>query len=112
MDFVKVFQPKLVGTGHKCFGYALLEECTLKIFIHSKEHFIKQVGLVEGGIGVVLEKAKNETKKTGIIQARRFLGEDDIPVNLQASGYKFRINADKISDTEYVFKFDNAVTIF
>lgn len=112
MDFVKVFQPKIVGTGHRSFGYALLKDCTLRVFIHSKDCFIKQVGLVEGGIGIVLEKTKNESKKSGIIQARRFLGEDDLPVNLQASGYKFRINADKISDTEYVFKFDNAITIF
>ena len=44
-------------------------------------------------------------------KVERTYDEKDIPINLQATGYKFKIKAEKVSDNEYVFMFNKAVVI-
>ena len=109
MDFIKVLQIKKLGRAGSAESYLTISGKELNVFVKNGNCIIKQVGLVEGGVGIVLEEVKTN-KKYNLTQARRTIEEGDIPANLQASGYKFRINGDKVSDTEFVFLFKNAVS--
>lgn len=105
MDFIKTFGKQ--SHARMDFGRAILEEGKLEIKIKSKTHNIREVGLIDGGIGCVMEKRDKE-RDTPVSLTTRNLSDGDIPANLMSTGYKFRIPAEKISDTEYVFMFDKA----
>jgi len=67
----------------------------------------KQIGRTEKGIGVIVEK-DDVKRKTNHITALFKYNNDYIPENFQGECYVFRIPAEKLSDTEYEFKFCNA----
>lgn len=92
------------------FGCAYLEEGKLEIKIKSKTHDIGAVGIIDGGIGCVMSKRDKE-RQTDLTTTTRVLSDGDVPSNLMSAGYKFRILAEKISDTEYVFMFDKACMV-
>lgn len=107
MKFIKVLSSGKITTD---FGYLKIADGNIDILIKAENKVIDEVGIVDGGIGVVLKDTEKKNK-TPYVQSSRKFEEDDIPVNLQATGYKFRINAEKISDTEFVFKFDKAFMV-
>lgn len=92
------------------FGRAFLEEGKLEIKIKSKTHDIGEVGIIDGGIGCVMSKRDKE-RQINLAVTTRVLSDGDVPANLMSAGYRFRIPAEKISDTEYVFMFDKACMI-
>ena len=107
MKFIKVLTPRYTSTD---FGYALITNKNIKVKIATNNMQITQIGIIEGGIGCVLEKRKEPTVAKYAVTTRNY-DEKDIPTNLQATGYKFRIPATKISDTEYAFMFEDAKTV-
>lgn len=90
-------------------GYAELTPKKCKIVIRRNDVKIKDCGLVDDGIGCTVETRKEQTKIKYVIKSL-VVGNDDIPVNLQAEGYKFRIPATKVDDG-YVFLFKNATMV-
>ena len=107
MKFIKVLSSNKITTD---FGYLKIADGNINILIKTENKVIDEVGVVDGGIGVVLKNTEKKNK-TPYVQTSRKFEEDDIPVNLQATSYKFRINAEKVSDTEFVFKFDKAFMV-
>lgn len=111
MDFIKTLNSKRGGKQFSIkYGYVVISDGTLHFVMYGADKVIKQVGYVKGGLGLIIEK-QDKTNKWKYCQAIRKFEEKDIPVNLQATGYKFRINAEKIAENEYVFMFDNAKMI-
>ena len=106
MNFIKTLE-KNRGGKPSSNGYLILSNGQVEIRIKTNTHDISQVGIIEGGIGCVLSK-RNEPRQTGITNTTRQLNDGDIPENLMSGGYRFRIPAEKLSDTEYVFMFDKA----
>ena len=110
MDFIKKFSMRTNAIGD---GYALIEDGHLTLRIKNKEDIsykIKEAGVIDKGLGCVVE-IKKEHSPTPFTQLKLTLNKEDIPANLQAPTYKFRIPSTKISDTEYTFLFKNARTI-
>lgn len=66
-------------------------------------------GYIEGGVGFVVKPCKPTGSLYRQIQTR--VDTEQVPTELCASHYKFRIIGDKISDTEYVFLYKNAVCL-
>lgn len=104
MEFVKTLEMK--GSGKKkMLGTCLIRDGQLHFKVNETSMRVKEIGIVEGGIGMELERSE---KQIQFIQCTRRFEEGDIPVNLQATGYSFSILAEKLSETEYVFRFENA----
>ena len=113
MKFIKTIEVKHPGRGHSKFpnGYIRLSSDDRYFFIKIpvKDKYLGDIGFIEDGIGINLCDCK---VKKSIISTIRTLSEEDmghIPNNLQGSNYKFYIPAEKLSDNEYVFKFDKAI---
>lgn len=105
MEFIKPIV-RLRGGHVASFGSLTINNGYLRIRINVPNARLKDIGLIKGGIGIVLEESKN--RKTKIVQNTIKYEEDDIPVELRGEGYKFRIKAEKVSDMEYVFYFKKA----
>lgn len=104
MEFVKTLEMK--GSGKKkMLGTCVIRDGQLHFKVNETTMRVKEIGIVEGGIGMELERSE---KQIQFIQCARRFEEGDIPVNLQATGYSFSIPAEKLSETEYVFRFENA----
>ena len=105
MEFIKPIVRR--RGGHVAgFGSLIISNGYLRIRINVSNTKIKDIGIIKGGIGVVLEESKN--RKTNVVQNIIRYETDDIPVELRGEKYKFRIKAEKISDMEYVFYFKKA----
>lgn len=107
MNFIKTLTPRYTSTD---LGYALITNKNIKIKIATNNMQFAEIGIIEGGIGCVLKKRKEPIVAKYAVTTRNY-SEEDIPTNLQATGYKFRIPATKISDTEYTFMFEDAKTV-
>lgn len=105
MEFIKTLNKK--KKSKHSLGFAKISNGTIHVLIRCEKKTICNVGLIPDGIGVELKDSET-TAKTPYVQAHRLYDESDIPANLQSEGYKFKIPAEKISDTEYVFMFDKA----
>ena len=82
----------------------------MRIKINEADSTFDKVGVLKDGIGVVIKKSKKKLK-TPYLKTTFKYNEEDIPVNLQAEKYRFKIPVEKLSDTEYVFKFDKAIML-
>lgn len=109
MDFIKKLEKKKKSRISE-LGYAYLEDSKLTVKVFSKAYSIKDVGIIDGGIGCVMSKRDKECAKEQALTTRN-LSDGDVPANLMSANYKFRIPAEKISDTEYVFMFDKACMV-
>jgi len=110
MEFIKSIARKhhvgrIAGTGS-----LTIADGALRLRIPEPNAILKDIGLVKDGIGVVIEKGI-KGRKTKYVSNKIKYDKDDIPVELQASKYKFSIPAEKLNDTEFVFKFDKAVML-
>ncbi len=105
MEFTKILKPKPGRTASD--GTCLIRngQFLIKIKTDRPTLKIKSVGIVEDGIGVELTEGNKSLKNCVAI---RVFSKEDLPVNLQATGYSFSIPAEKLSETEYVFHFKNA----
>lgn len=111
MEFIKTIGGKHGGKTKKFSnGYILLSENRIKIKFYIKDKDFDSVGFIKDGIGVNLSNTTTIKKCT--LNTVRNLYKDDldnIPNNLKAKNYEFYIPAEKLSDNEYIFKFDEAV---
>lgn len=107
MDFIKPINRYKGGGNHKTgIGTLIISKGYLRIRINVPNAKLKDIGLIKGGIGVVLEKA--EDRKTNSVQNVIRYENDDIPVELRAEKYRFRMKAEKVSDMEFAFYFKKA----
>jgi len=108
MEFTK----KINRCGGRKGGYGalIIANGFIKIRITTSNAVLKEAGLIKGGIGVVIKKGI-EGRKTKYVANKMKYDKEDIPVELQGTKYRFRIPAEKLSDTEFVFKFDKAVML-
>ena len=107
MEFIRTFNHK-IGGRIKENGSLIICDGELRIKVNESNSTIEEYGIIKDGIGVVIKKAK---RKTPYIKTILKYNEDDIPINLQGESYKFKIPAEKLSDTEFVFKFDKAIML-
>ena len=105
MNFCKTFpRPK-----RNLDGSLIIKDGKLFVTINHSNLGFKEIGVLEdkSGIGAVMEK-DGKSHKTPFIKRIVVYDKEDIPSELQAKEYKFRIFAEKISDTEFVFPFKAA----
>ena len=107
MNFIKTFEIKTGNHKGKTPGSLIIRNGHIKITINNNTVHFKQIGRTEKGIGVIVEK-DDVKRKTNHITALFKYNNDYIPENFQGECYVFRIPAEKLSDTEYEFKFCNA----
>ena len=106
MQFIKTF--KLTWGGSKAqLGSLIICNGKLRLRIGQPKAILKEFGFIEGGMGAVIS-LEHEERKTPFISKIVTYDPKDIPVNLQGQKYRFKIPAEKISDTEYVFMFNKA----
>ena len=107
MEFIKDFK---VRKGREIgAGSLYIVNGFLKLRINAPNAHLEKMGAIKDGIGCVIKSSnKDKNKKTPYISARYKYESDWIPENFQYEGYRFTIPAEKISDTEYVFMFNNA----
>lgn len=109
MEFIKPI--KCGHIGRKAgIGSLIIANGTLRLRLKEPNANLKDIGLIKDGIGVVIEKGIKGRKTKYVSNIIKF-EKEDIPVELQGTKYKFRILPEKISDTEFVFKFDKAVML-
>ena len=106
MKFVKEFDKHTRGRM-PTYGSIIIRDGMLNIRIHDNTVHCVKIGRTEKGIGVVVEK-DDVKRKTPIIFTTYKYEESDIPENFQGETYVFKIPGEKLSDTEYEFKFCNA----
>ena len=106
MKFIKTLE-KRRGERYEGNGSIIIANNRLAIRISDNKVDVKDVGIIEGGIGIVVEKSNKKRNSPCIFSSRHF-ESTDIPVELQGEKYRFRIPGEKISDTEYVFMFKKA----
>ena len=109
MDFIKIIPRRRCGRA-KGFGSLVIRDGMLRIAINEPNSYLKEIGVIQDGIGVILEKCDRK-KKTPYVMNVLPYSEKDIPINLQGEKYKFSIPAKKISDNEFVFMFKDAVML-
>ena len=107
MEFIKTFTHKTGGRA-KEQGSLIICNGELRIKINEPNSSVAEYGVIKNGIGVVIKKVK---RATPFLRTIMKYNSDDIPVNLQGEKYRFKIPAEKISDTEYVFNFDKAIML-
>ena len=107
MEFIKTFERK-IGGRVKENGSLIICDGELRIKINEPNCAIDEYGVVDGGIGVVIKK---QNHKTLYLKHIVEYNAEDIPINLQGEKYRFKIPAEKLSDTEYVFMFNKAVML-
>ena len=106
MQFIKTF--KLSRGGCKAqLGSLIICNGKLHLRIRQPKAILEEFGFIEGGTGAVISLG-HEDKKTPYILKIVPYDPKDIPIELQGQKYRFKIPAEKISDTEYVFMFDKA----
>ena len=109
MEFIKSIARNRTGRIASA-GSLIIANGTLRLRITEPNAILKDIGLIKDGIGVVIEKGIKGRKTKYVSNIIKF-EKEDIPVELQGTKYRFRILAEKISDTEFVFKFDKAVML-
>lgn len=109
MQFIKTFSRKHSGRV-KGIGSLTLCDGKMRFRINVQNAMLKEIGLVEGGIGVEIQESLEERKTPYVANILNY-PKDCIPTELQASKYVFRIPAKQLSDTEFVFLFEKAVMV-
>ena len=109
MDFIRII-PRTRRGETKGFGSLIICDGMLRITINEPNSYLKEIGVIQDGIGAILEKS-NKKKKTPYVKNVLPYSENDIPIHLQGEKYKFSIPAKKISDNEFVFMFKDAVML-
>ena len=108
MNFNKVLGVKRGGRNKGYSkGYVTIKDGKLHFVMYGGNKRIKEVGFIDDGLGCVTEDIDRKNK-FDYCQAYRAFEEEDIPINLQAEGYTFKILAEEVSENEYVFMFKNA----
>lgn len=106
MQFIKTFKVSRGGSKAQ-LGSLIIRNGELRLRIGQPKANLKEFGFIEGGIGAIISLGQ-EKRKTSYIAKIVTYDPKDIPVELQGQKYCFKIPAEKISDTEYVFMFDKA----
>lgn len=108
MDFVKEFM-KRGNFSNGAFSCTITNE---RIVIKLPNKYdIKRAGLIQGGVGVIVEKAKKE-RVAYCTNGKYQIAKEDLPEQFRADGYIYRITTDKISEeNEIVFDFKNAIML-
>ncbi len=104
MQFTKTLSKKKKKIG---IGYCKITNNEITIFINDGFKQIDEIGFIEGGIGCVLSGRRLKAK-TPYTQAQRKYEKEDMPANLRATGYSFRIPATKMNENEFTFMFKDA----
>lgn len=105
MEFIKTLNKDFSGRKGGD-GTLIIADGYLRVRLNDRNIAMSEMGIIKDGVGVVVKKTK--TPRNSPLFVVRKYSEDDIPVNLQGEKYRFVIPAKKISDTEYVFMFNNA----
>lgn len=107
MVFIKQFNQKGGIRGRRTsVGTLIIEGDYINMRIDN-QYRVRERGLIEGGIGCVIEK-KTTKSKSPYTLVRVRIDPSYLPEELRGEGYRFWIEGEKLSDTEVVFMFKNA----
>ena len=104
MEFMKEFS---LRNAKSTFGSAVIKDGKVTIRLYNKNYDFDKVGIIKDGIGCTLIK-RSVKRQSSLIQVIHTYDKDDIPVQFQSENYRFRIPARKLSETEFVFMFEDA----
>lgn len=105
MEFVKHFYSRGGYHGERCIGSAIFADGKLTIRLPNTKAVVES-GITESGFGVVTKDC--EARKSPYTLLVKKYDREDLPVELRGQTYKFRINAEQISENEFVFPFNRA----
>lgn len=105
MKFIKQFSSKGRVNGN---GSVTIKDGHFFFRLPSNVEVVEK-GYIEGGIGFVVQPCKETSSLYRQVQTR--IDPDCVPTELRASHYKFRIIGKRISDTEFVFLYKDAVCL-
>lgn len=105
MEFVKRFHSRGGYHGEKSIGSAIFADGKLTIRLPNTKTVVES-GITESGFGVVT--GDGQAHKSPYTLLIKKYDKEDLPVELRGQAYKFRINAEQISENEFVFPFNKA----
>lgn len=105
MVFIKHFSGRGGNHGERTVGSAVFCDGKLVIRLPNTKDVVEK-GITEEGFGVVTKTVEPRKSPYTIISTKYDV--NDLPPQLRGQTYKFRINAENISDNEFLFRFDRA----
>jgi hypothetical protein len=105
MVFIKHFNGRGGDHGERMVGSAIFGDGKLVIRLPNTKEVVEK-GITEDGFGVVTKTV--EPRKSPYTTINTKYDVDDLPPQLRGQTYKFKINAEQISDDEFLFRFDRA----
>jgi hypothetical protein len=105
MVFIKHFNGRGRDHGERMVGSAIFGDGKLVIRLPNTKEVVEK-GITEDGFGVVTKTV--EPRKSPYTMISTKYDVDDLPPQLRGQTYKFKINAEQISDDEFLFRFDRA----
>lgn len=105
MVFVKHFNGCGGNHGKKMVGSAVFGDGKLSIRLPNTKDVVEK-GITEDGFGVVTKTVEPRKSPYTMIVVKYDV--NDLPPQLRGQTYKFRINAEQISEDEFLFPFDRA----
>jgi len=105
MTFVKLFESRGGNRREKMIGSAVFCDGKLTIRLPNTKDVVEK-GITEDGFGVVTKTVEPRKSPYTMIVVKYDV--NDLPPQLRGQTYKFRINAEQISEDEFLFRFDKA----
>lgn len=105
MVFIKHFNSRGGDHGERMVGSAIFGDGKLTIRLPNTKEVVEK-GITEDGFGVVTKTVGPRKSPYTMISTKYDV--DDLPPQLRGQTYKFKINAEQISDDEFLFRFDRA----
>ena len=105
MVFIKHFNGRGGNYREKMAGSAVFCDGKLTIRLPRTKDVVEK-GITEDGFGVVTKTV--EPRKSPYTMIITKYDVNDLPPQLRGQTYRFRINAEQISEDEFLFQFDKA----
>lgn len=105
MEFIKHFNQRGGHSSGDFKGAAVFSDGFLTIRLPNTKAVVEK-GYIDGGFGVVTKDVK--PKKSPYIVINTEIDKEYLPVELRGETYKFRIEAEYLSENEIVFPYSRA----
>lgn len=105
MVFIKHFNGRGGNYRNKMVGSAVFCDGKLTIRLPNTKDVVEK-GITEDGFGCVTKTV--EPRKSPYTMIITKYDVNDLPPQLRGQHYKFRIDAEQISEDEFLFRFDRA----
>lgn len=106
MEFVQIFTRKNIRKKEGGSLTIFNDSFTIRVGEKIK---IKTVGLTKEGIGIITKPCPEKKVKVAVVKLTNL--KKILPEEFTGNDYKFRIDGEKINESEYLFKFSNAKMI-